>query len=109
MSPELKTKWLEALRSGEYRKGKRRLCTIDPKGDRYCCLGVLYEILHGKEAWRGPRYDDMVGDYVRMTARLSSVTFGHSVLTDPHVGELAIINDGSDSFEPVITYIENKL
>ena len=33
-------KWIEALRSGEYRQGRRRL----RQGDRYCCLGVLCDL-----------------------------------------------------------------
>ena len=35
---ELKDRWLEALRSGKYKKGHYRLRTPD---GRYCCLGVL--------------------------------------------------------------------
>lgn len=31
-----KTKWLKALRSGEYKQGRGQLCIQD----RYCCLGV---------------------------------------------------------------------
>lgn len=29
-------RWIEALKSGEYKQGKDQLCT----GDAYCCLGV---------------------------------------------------------------------
>lgn len=43
------TKWVEALRSGDYKQGreflKRRGESSDPPGDwEYCCLGVLCEI-----------------------------------------------------------------
>ena len=109
LDPELKKNWLAALRSGDYVKGNHRLCTIDSDGDRYCCLGVLYEILHGKDGWNESRFDDLTQSYVRVTALDSSVTFGHSVITDPHVGELAALNDNSDTFDPVIRYIENHL
>ena len=37
MKPEIKQKWVEALRSGEYSQGKLRLYN----GRSYCCLGVL--------------------------------------------------------------------
>lgn len=40
MDPEVKTKWLEALRSGKYKQGTARL----NKGDEYCCVGVLCDI-----------------------------------------------------------------
>ena len=40
MNPELKAKWLAALRSGEYKQAKSVLNT----GDSFCCLGVLCDI-----------------------------------------------------------------
>lgn len=40
MKPEIKTKWLAALRSGEYQQGHTYL--NGPDG--YCCLGVLCDI-----------------------------------------------------------------
>lgn len=45
MNPEVKEKWLEALRSGRYKQGYSNLKNSD---DQYCCLGVLCD-LHGKE------------------------------------------------------------
>jgi hypothetical protein len=43
MKEHIKTKWLEALRSGEYQQGKYRL----KRNNKYCCLGVLTD-LHRK-------------------------------------------------------------
>lgn len=40
MNPEVKTQWLEALRSGEFQQGTGALC----EGGKYCCLGVLSEL-----------------------------------------------------------------
>lgn len=40
MNPDVKKKWLAALRSGEYKKAKRRL----RYGDHYCCLGILCDL-----------------------------------------------------------------
>lgn len=40
MKPEIKKRWVEALRSGEYQQAKDYL--VSPDG--YCCLGVLCEI-----------------------------------------------------------------
>ncbi len=48
MNADIKAKWLEALRSGEYQQGRRQL----RKGDTYCCLGVLCD-LHRKETGEG--------------------------------------------------------
>lgn len=53
MNPEVKTKWLEALRSGEYKQGTEAL----RKGDSFCCLGVLTDI-YIKET--GDYWDDPV-------------------------------------------------
>ena len=44
MKAEDKAKWLEALRSGEYKQTDNTLCN----GTAYCCLGVLEVVLDGK-------------------------------------------------------------
>lgn len=54
MDQALKTKWVEALRSGKYRQGIGQLRN---SSDEYCCLGVLCDILGTK--WRK---DDGVSD-----------------------------------------------
>lgn len=41
MDPEIKARWVAALRSGEYRQGRGALCTPSVDGDLYCCLGIL--------------------------------------------------------------------
>jgi hypothetical protein len=41
VNKEYKEKWVEALRSGKYKQGKGCL----KKGDEYCCLGVLCDIV----------------------------------------------------------------
>lgn len=41
MNPDVKAKWLEALRSGEYQQTDGFLRT---RSDGYCCLGVLSQI-----------------------------------------------------------------
>lgn len=42
LDPELKAKWLEALRSGQYKQGQKCLRTDD---NCYCCLGVLADVM----------------------------------------------------------------
>lgn len=49
MEASLKAKWIEALRSGQYRQTQARLRTNDGLG--YCCLGVLCEI-SGQGEWK---------------------------------------------------------
>jgi hypothetical protein len=40
MNPEVKAKWVAALRSGEYEQGVEAL----KAGDAFCCLGVLCDL-----------------------------------------------------------------
>lgn len=40
MNPEIKAKWVAALRSGEYEQGRGSLL----RDGKHCCLGVLCEI-----------------------------------------------------------------
>jgi hypothetical protein len=44
MDAQLKSKWVAALRSGNYQQGKTVL--YHPKHETYCCLGVLC-VVHG--------------------------------------------------------------
>jgi hypothetical protein len=41
LDPELKAKWLDALRSGKYKQGQAVLRTSE---ECFCCLGVLGDI-----------------------------------------------------------------
>jgi len=36
--------WIKALESGDYQQGVGKLCYSDGHEDRYCCLGVLYDV-----------------------------------------------------------------
>ena len=44
MNPEIKAKWVAALRSGEYTQTTGALRSEDESGHSHCCLGVLCEI-----------------------------------------------------------------
>ena len=39
---EAKARWIEALRSGQYKQGTQGLRTTD---NRFCCLGVLCDVV----------------------------------------------------------------
>jgi len=57
MNPEVKKKWVNALRSGNYKQGKGRLvspCKNEDGRYEYCCLGVLCDLYsheHPKATW----------------------------------------------------------
>lgn len=64
MNPEVKAKWIAALRSGEYKQGFYQLRQSD---GRSCCLGVLCD-LHAKETkgeWMDGYY---LGEWSRLPA-----------------------------------------
>jgi hypothetical protein len=44
LKADIKKRWVDALRSGEYQQGRELLVQNDVLGDRFCCLGVLCEI-----------------------------------------------------------------
>lgn len=58
LRPEVREKWVSALRSGEYPQTTGRL----HDEDGYCCLGVLCEVAikEGVSIAKGPRYDGRV-------------------------------------------------
>ena len=41
LKPDIKQRWVEALRSKKYKQGRERLLDED---DNYCCLGVLGDL-----------------------------------------------------------------
>lgn len=52
MEPELKVRWVEALKSGKYRFGRGCLRALNDQGElEYCPLGVLCEVVEGPEVW----------------------------------------------------------
>lgn len=57
MNPQIKTKWVKALRSNKYRQGRYNLKIAHADGEcSYCCLGVLCELYvqEGLGKWEGP-------------------------------------------------------
>lgn len=58
MDAKLKARWVAALRSGEYRQGKNGLRSLE---NEFCCLGVLIDIMDGRETWT---YSEVVDGYM---------------------------------------------
>ena len=106
MNKRVKQKWLRALKSGEYAKGKGRLGRTRYTDTEFCCLGVLVCEMTPEFFQRG-QYDwwqvDDFGNY------LPDDLAAHWGLDDNTQQTLAKLNDDSVSFDPVIAYIENNL
>jgi hypothetical protein len=123
MDSDIKTKWITALRNGDYTQGTKALKT----DDSFCCLGVLCDI-YKKETNLGT-WDtntrsmsdtflckDKDGNVeeeahgilpmqVRLWARLNDC--------NPKIGNndrlLAELNDEGNSFDQIADLIENNL
>ena len=60
MNPEVKTKWLEALRSGKYKQGTGKLRSTD---DTFCCLGVLCDIAEQEGVVAAERNEELLEEF----------------------------------------------
>jgi hypothetical protein len=110
MKPEIKEKWLAALRSGDYWQTQEAL--KDCIG--FCCLGVLCDI-HKKETgttqWLDGGHSDL---YLGERTHLPSAVQEWAGLPDSGnkysigVGELASANDCGRDFEYIAQLIEKK-
>jgi len=105
MNPELKTKWLAALRNGKYTQTTRFL--RDDRG--HCFLGVLADIIdpHGWEKQRdGWRWHGTLAYLPEDTVQIHG-------LESSTLWKLACMNDGVDTaactFSEIANYIEANL
>lgn len=96
MDPELKAKWVEALRSGNYKQVRRQLAL----GGGFCCLGVLNEIGgFGIPAYAGRLLDLKANPGCPFIAIPGSIQ-----------GVLTLKNDQAKwSFEQIADWIEENL
>ena len=112
MNPQIKQKWVSALRSGEYQQTQRLL--HDENG--FCCLGVLCD-LYGKENNVEWELTDN-GNYYNFQDK--NVYLPHSVVEwsgigddDPTINDresrLARLNDCGSTFNEIADVIEKQL
>lgn len=116
MNPEIKAKWIEALRSGKYKQGRGRL----QRDGGFCCLGVLCDILgakwevRGRDGWFAngePHYPD---DEIWSAAGLEGRTgiLPALVFFGPYNREhksVAGLNDAGADFNFIADIIEKQL
>jgi hypothetical protein len=103
------TKWLEALRSGEYQQGDTYLCYEN----KYCCLGVAAEIFQTENTHIGLHANDTTKafdgsifsapPYVVETLGLYSDKGGSVYVGHP---SLAGLNDDGVPFKDIADRIE---
>lgn len=96
MSPELKAKWCEALRSGEYAQARESM----ERDGAFCCLGVLEVIEMGSVEHR----------IDGLQLAFPSDSFRERVgLPLKIANSLALMNDEGMSFKSIANEIQRRL
>jgi hypothetical protein len=109
MDAEIKTKWVEALRSGNYKQTKAGL----RKGDNFCCLGVLCDVV-SPEGWTDKvnnlGYTDFVFEGRHNDCELPAPLREKLDLSGNQTMDLIQLNDTySKPFTEIADYIEKNL
>jgi hypothetical protein len=109
MDADLKTKWVEALRSGEYLQSNGYLREPSSTQDRFCCLGVLAEVQGAKWNVSAPTIDGIYA--IQNSGWLKQECAGGLPLGDQMI--LSDMNDGKigprASFTEIADYIETHI
>lgn len=109
MNPTIKKQWLDALRSGKYMQGKGRLRAKLNGVDRFCCLGVLCDLLE-PDRWSDNGL--VTGTYIHHDLNEGYPGPGvqiRAAVTADECQILAAMNDHGKSFEEIAQTIENTL
>lgn len=104
MHKELKTKWLNALRSGNY---KQTTGVLIRDGISFCCIGVLCDVVEHVEV-----FDDYVFSGITNTELeidLDRGTLFAIGLTREEAERLMCMNDEGSSFQDIADYIEENI
>ena len=128
MNSDIKTKWLEALRSGDYRQGQNVLHQ-QFGGDKpqYCCLGVLCDIavkdgvISAPEIVQGDQDGYHVYEYAgaeevlpKAVREWAGISESNPTFQDPDEDytvktSVADLNDGGKTFTQLADLIEEHL
>jgi hypothetical protein len=105
MKTEIKERWINALRSGEYRQDKTCLRTING----YCCLGVLLDVT--KDISKGNWYNSVfVHTCYNSRFGISDSLREEFELTDEMHKKCIVMNDvEGKSFTEIADYLEENL
>lgn len=118
MNEDIKSRWLAALRSGDYKQGKDFLHNVE--NDTYCCLGVLCDIYAKGENVECRKPDggveyffdahEVLPNEIIEWAGFKEFDVNPSVKTDTGIWEsVAELNDNGNSFIEIAGMIERSL
>lgn len=107
MKAEWKKRWMDALRSGEYKQTRGILKWTDADGEsHYCCLGVLCEIA-------GLNWDGIKRETEQIPWVVGYLTGFHGTATPEspraYNWKLASMNDRGDTFDTIADWIEENV
>jgi hypothetical protein len=118
VNKDIKTKWVEALRSGKYKQGRGFL----QRNNEFCCLGVLCEVQNVPSQlvlrqFRDPFCETNhrlpVHKYLMMLDSETGICADDPIaggLNDFEMEKLTNMNDGDEyNFEQIARYIEEEL
>ena len=96
MKADVKDRWVNALRSGDYKQGTQ--CLLSESGS-YCCLGVLCDLYmkETKEEVEWETTEDSYGDKMKVASFL-----GYTTILPETIREWAGLNEQS----PSVTYVD---
>lgn len=116
LKPEIKAKWLAALRSGEYKQTQGTLHYRDRQGnDSYCCLGVLCEITENCTSDYDEAHEQFVYHY-GSSSSLSSDTLPFELAQEigEDVDTICVLNSAAvapiikDLYPSIVKGMENE-
>lgn len=107
MKPEIKEKWLEALRSGRYKQGNSYLKNYK---NEFCCLGVLCDLVD-PSGWEMEENENPLFFLFDNSASYLSNDFISKIgkFSIEMMYELAKMNDTGKSFKKIADYIEKEI
>lgn len=127
MKTQIKQKWVDALRSGDYQQGESRLFD----GKNYCCLGVLCDIyrketnnedwtlryseFESHDKWYFAEQSEVLPENVMDWAGLTEVNptiYGEENCNGEEIKvshDIASLNDSGYNFKELSNYIEEQL
>lgn len=112
MTPELKQQWLEALRGQKYKQGQGHL---QNRYGRFCCLGVLCDVVNPEAWFRRPSgasswITKEDGEEYESDGELLSHHLRQFGLTQRQMSTLIHMNDGDmASFDEIAHWVEDHL
>lgn len=108
LSPDVKAKWLEALRSGKYEQTQGCLTNGN---ETFCCLGVLCDVTDPK-AW-GAHDEWYYGTGEDKDSEVGNLPFGFRIaigMSDEAERRLVLMNDSDClTFPEIANWIETYL